>query len=175
MQNWLFQHADFNPELTHFLDGDAKDLILETSRYEKLIADVGGIDLQLLGIGENGHIGFNEPSSSLASRTRIKTLTKTTLEANKIYFKDIKKMPLYSLTMGVGTILDSRQCVLLATGSKKASAVAQMIEGPVTATCPASALQFHPNTLVILDDQAARELKMRDYYEYVHPGINNVT
>jgi glucosamine-6-phosphate deaminase len=175
MQNWLFQHADFNPELTHFLDGDAKDLILETSRYEKLIADVGGIDLQLLGIGENGHIGFNEPSSSLASRTRIKTLTKTTLEANKIHFKDIKKMPLYSLTMGVGTILDSRQCVLLATGSKKASAVAQMIEGPVTATCPASALQFHPNTLVILDDQAARDLKMRDYYEYVHPGINNVT
>ena len=84
-------------------------------------------------------------------------------------------MPLCSLTMGVGTILDSRQCLLLATGSRKAPAVAQMVEGPVTATCPASALQLHPNTLVILDDQAARDLKMRDYYEYVHSGVSNVT
>jgi glucosamine-6-phosphate deaminase len=175
MQNYLFSHADFDPALTHFLAGDAKDLVLESSRYEQLIIDVGGIDLQLLGLGENGHIGFNEPSSSLASRTRIKTLTKTTLEANKINFKNIDKMPLCSLTMGVGTILDSRQCLLLATGSRKAPAVAQMVEGPVTATCPASALQLHPNTLVILDDQAARDLKMRDYYEYVHSGVSNVT
>ena len=175
MQECLFSHVDLQPERTHLPKGDTGDDDAEAQRYEDLIASVGGIDLQLLGIGQNGHIGFNEPSSSLASRTRVKTLTASTHVANAPYFDTPEQMPKLALTMGVGTILESRECVLLATGANKADAVAAMVEGPVTASCPASVLQFHRKVTVILDQDAASKLMMRDYYQYVHPENGDET
>jgi len=169
MQAELFGQADFAPQNTHLPHGDAPDPAAESLRYEALIADKGGIDLQLLGIGPNGHIGFNEPSSSLASRTRVKTLTQTTLQANQTYFDQGEQPPRYAITMGIGTILEARAVVLLATGAGKAQAVAEMIEGPLTAACPASSLQMHPQVTVVLDQAAAAALKHRDYYHTVHP------
>lgn len=169
MRDCLFSHVDFRAENTQLPRGDAVDVDAEAQDYEARIAQAGGIDLQLLGIGQNGHIGFNEPSSSLTSRTRIKTLTASTHGANAQYFPTPDQMPKYALTMGVGTILDSRECLLLATGASKAAAVAAMVEGPVTASCPASALQFHQRATVILDQEAASGLKLRNYYQYVHP------
>ncbi|MBL9055296.1 MAG: glucosamine-6-phosphate deaminase [Rhodobacteraceae bacterium] len=169
MRECLFSKVDFSAENTHLPRGDATDLEAEARDYEARIAKAGGIDLQLLGIGQNGHIGFNEPSSSLASRTRIKTRTASTHSANACYFASPDQMPKYALTMGVGTILDSRECLLLATGPAKAAAVAAMVEGPVSASCPASVLQFHQHATVILDRAAATDLKLLDYYHYVHP------
>ena len=132
--------------------------------------EAGGISLQLLGIGRNGHIGFNEPTSSLGSRTRVKTLTETTRQSNRQYFSSDEDTPRYAITMGIGTILAARECLLLATGADKAHAVADMIEGPVSAICPASALQSHPNATVILDRDASAKLRLRDYYHHVHPN-----
>lgn len=169
MRSCLFSQIDLRPENIHLPRGDAPDPLAEAQRYEDQITRSGGIDLQLLGIGRNGHIGFNEPSSSLASRTRVKTLTASTHGANAGYFPTPDQMPKTALTMGVGTILDSRECLLLATGSEKAEAVLGMVEGPVTASCPASALQFHRKVTVVLDRDAAQDLKMREYYDYVHP------
>lgn len=169
MRDCLFSRVDLSPEKTHLPRGDAADPETEALRYEAAIAQAGGIDLQLLGLGQNGHIGFNEPSSSLASRTRIKTLTVSTREANARYFDDPDDIPRKALTMGVGTILDSRACLLLATGPDKADAAARMVEGPVSASCPASVLQFHPKVTVVLDEDAAARLTMRAYYDHVHP------
>jgi glucosamine-6-phosphate deaminase len=175
MYNFLFSRIDLDSTLTHLPRGDTPDSDAEAARYENDIKAKGGIDLQLLGIGENGHIGFNEPSSSLASQTRVKTLTKTTVRANTRYFDGAKEMPRLAITMGVGTILESRECLVLATGTHKSSAVAAMIEGAVSASCPASALQFHRKVTVVLDDQAASSLKHREYYETVHPqGTSDV-
>jgi glucosamine-6-phosphate deaminase len=129
--------------------------------YEAEIKKAGGIDDQILGIGRNGHIGFNEPSSSLASRTRLVVLTDETLMVN---WGTTEGVPRYALTMGVGTILEAKRCILLATGEKKANAVANCIEGPVSTSCPASALQLHQNTIIILDESAASKLKRRSYY-----------
>ncbi|MCA0997113.1 glucosamine-6-phosphate deaminase [Alloyangia pacifica] len=150
--------------------GDAPDPAEEARRYEAEIAAEGGIDLQLLGIGANGHIGFNEPTSSLASRTRIKTLTRGTVEANRRFFGPDEQVPSLAITIGIGTILESREALLLATGGAKAEAVAAMVEGPLSAACPASALQMHPRATVICDEEAAARLQLRDYYETVHPG-----
>ncbi len=166
----LFDHIDIAPARTHLPRGDAADVLAEADRYEALIAATGGIDLQLLGIGRNGHIGFNEPTSSLASRTRVKTLTEDTRRANRRFFDSFDDTPRYALTMGVATILESRFCVLLATGSAKADAVAAMVEGPVSAACPASALQLHRNVTVVLDRDAAAGLRLTSYYHHVHPG-----
>jgi glucosamine-6-phosphate deaminase len=170
MQENLFSKLDFDPRNTHLPRGDAADPDAEAQRYEALIAQAGGIDLQLLGIGRNGHIGFNEPSSSLASRTRVKTLTAATHDANRQYFDTPDQLPKCALTMGVGTILDSHECLLIATGDDKADAVAKMVEGPITASCPASALQFHRHVTVVLDEQAASQLQLRAYYSHVHPN-----
>lgn len=164
MQENLFSKVDIDPENTHLLRGDIPDPEQVSLRYEALIKEVGGIDLQLLGIGRNGHIGFNEPSSSLTSRTRLKTLAKSTHDANLQYFEGADQMPKCAMTMGVGTILDSRECLLVAIGEHKAKAVADMVEGPVTASCPASALQFHQNMTVLIDSDAAAKLQMRTYY-----------
>lgn len=150
--------------------GDAADPDAEAAAYDAAIAAAGGIDLQLLGIGANGHIGFNEPTSSLRSRTRVKTLTLTTLEANARFFGPAEIVPRFAITMGIGTILEARSVVLLATGGGKADAVAAMVEGPVSARWPASALQFHPRCTVICDEEAAAKLELRSYYETVHPG-----
>ena len=135
--------------------------------YEERIAECGGIDLQILGIGLDGHIGGNEPASSLGSRTRIKTISKKTLDKNSKHFDLVEEVPIYSITMGVGTILEARKALLLASGSNKASVIAAAIEGPVTSMITASALQLHHHSMCILDQDAAAELKLKDYYEWV--------
>ncbi|MGU3575272.1 glucosamine-6-phosphate deaminase [Brucellaceae bacterium C25G] len=169
MRDILFNHINIDQSRTHLPHGMPNNLDDEAEAYERKITDAGGISLQLLGIGKNGHIGFNEPSSSLASRTRVKTLTDTTRNANRQYFPDGEETPRFALTMGIGTILDARECLLIATGSDKAQAVANMIEGPVSAACPASALQFHRHATIITDREAAAELRLTDYYQHVHP------
>ena len=137
--------------------------------YEAAIVDAGGIDIQVLGIGKDGHIGFNEPSSSLGSRTRIKTLTQSTLEANAPHFGGtVEAVPKMAITMGVGTIMEAKQCLLLASGESKAEAIAHAVEGPITSEVPASVLQMHPRTVVIIDEAAASQLKRVDYYKQVY-------
>ena len=168
MAESLFGPLNLAPSQTHLPIGDAPDPDGEAQRYDQLISSLGGIDLQLLGIGQNGHIGFNEPSSSLGSRTRVKTLTRSTRSANEPYFEPGEQVPTLAITMGIGTILDSQECLLLATGGAKAAAVAQMVEGAVSASCPASALQFHARVTVVLDQDAAADLKNKDYYNFVH-------
>ena len=170
MREHLFDHTDIDLANTHLPRGDAADPAQEAEAYERRIDAAGGIDLQLLGIGRNGHIGFNEPTSSLNSATRIKTLTASTREANRPYFATGETMPKYALTMGIGSILAARSCLLLATGAAKAEAVAQAVEGAVSAACPASALQFHRHATLVLDAEAASGLKLVEYYHHVHPG-----
>ena len=164
----LFQHVNISIKNVHIPDGLAKDVPAACDHYEQKILAAGGIDLQLLGIGTSGHIGFNEPTSSLASRTRIKTLTPQTRSDNARFFESENEVPFHVITMGIGTILESRHCVLLAFGSKKARAIAEAVEGPITAMNPASALQLHPKVTVILDEEAAADLKMKDYYRWVY-------
>lgn len=169
MRDILFQHIDIDPSHTHLPHGMPQSLEAEAEDYEAKISAAGGISLQLLGIGKNGHIGFNEPSSSLASRTRVKTLTESTRAANRQYFPENEETPRFALTMGIGTILDAHECLLIATGADKAQAVAEMIEGPVSAACPASALQFHRHATIITDREAASQLRLTGYYQHVHP------
>tara|TARA_B110000093_G_scaffold116664_1_gene124959 strand:- start:274 stop:1014 length:741 start_codon:yes stop_codon:yes gene_type:complete len=174
MQEHLFSKTDIDTDTTYLPRGDAPDPHQEATSYETMIKSVGGIDLQLLGIGKNGHIGFNEPSSSLASRTRVKTLSVGTIEANRQYFQGDGQFPKMAITMGVETIMSSRECIVVATGADKSEAIAKMVEGPVSASCPASVLQFHQNVTVLIDEQAAGALQMRAYYQQVHPrGYNN--
>jgi glucosamine-6-phosphate deaminase len=135
-------------------------------RYEALIAAAGGVDLQVLGIGRTGHIGFNEPGSSLASRTRVKTLTEQTRADNARFFDTPDQVPRHCLTQGLGTILDARHLVLLAFGEAKAAAVAGAVEGPVSSSLPGSAIQLHPYVTVIVDDAAAARLAYADYYRF---------
>lgn len=157
----------FDPMRVHVPNGAAPDLAAACEEYEDAISHAGGVDLQLLGIGSNGHIGFNEPSSSFGSRTRVKTLAPATREANARFFDSLDEVPVHCLTQGLGTILDARTLLLVATGEGKAEAVSKMIEGPVSSMCPASALQLHPNAIVVIDDLAASRLELRDYYEHV--------
>lgn len=135
--------------------------------YEAAIRGAGGIDLQILGIGRDGHIGFNEPASSLGSRTRPKTLSRTTIDDNRRDFSPGEEMPTSAITMGIGTILEARRIVLLASGSAKAKAVAKAIEGPITASVSASALQLHPDVTFLIDEDAATGLAQTDYYRRV--------
>ena len=163
----LFRHVNIRPENVHIPDGLASDVPAFCADYEARIRAVGGIDLQLLGIGSDGHIGFNEPSSSLASRTRIKTLTQRTRADNARFFASADEVPSHVITMGIGTIMEARTNLLLAFGAQKAQALAEAAEGPVTAMNPASALQLHPDTRVCLDEAAATQLKRADYYRWV--------
>lgn len=150
-------------------DGTAEDLPGACAAYDAALTEAGGVDLQLLGIGTDGHIGFNEPCSSLASRTRIKTLTEQTRVDNARFFDgDIDQVPHHVLTQGIGTILEARHLVLLATGEGKADAVAATVEGPVAAVCPASALQLHPHATVVVDEAAASKLKLADYFRHTY-------
>lgn len=169
MDQAFFDRIDIDPARTHLPRGDAPDAMAEAARYEDAISRAGGIDLQLLGLGRNGHIGFNEPTSSLGSRSRVKTLTRQTRDANSRFFGPDETVPQFAITMGIATILDARHCVLIATGSEKARAVAAMVEGPLAAICPASALQMHPRATVILDSDAAAGLRLKNYYRHVHP------
>jgi glucosamine-6-phosphate deaminase len=145
-------------------DGEAEDIPAEAARYEAAIAEAGGVDVQLLGIGTDGHLGFNEPGSSLASRTRVKTLTRQTRTDNARFFDSADDVPRHVITQGLGTILDAGHLVLIATGEGKADAVAAAAEGPVSAFCPASILQLHPRATVVVDEAAASKLRLADYY-----------
>lgn len=168
MQRELFEHIDIDPGSTFLPEcGVGEDPLAIGPAYEALIRSRGGIDLQILGIGQNGHIGFNEPASSLRSRTRVKTLTRDTVEANRKYFDDPLKQPRTAITMGIGSIMEARQVLLLATGASKAEAVRQAVEGPVAAMCPASMLQMHETVTVLLDREAASRLELHDYFEWV--------
>jgi glucosamine-6-phosphate deaminase len=164
----LFDHVNIPKKNVNIPFGTAKNIPESCNRYERKIRAAGGVDLQVLGVGIEGHIGFNESTSSLASRTRIKTLTEETRKANAMFFGSYDEVPHHVLTMGVGTIMESRQCLLLAFGEKKARAVAAMAEGPITSLVPASALQMHPNVIVCVDDAAASRLKKADYYRWTY-------
>lgn len=168
MQEMLFDHVDIPLERTHVPNGMAENIEEECVSYEATIAAAGGIDLQVLGIGSDGHIGFNEQGSSLASRTRIKTLTPQTLKDNARFFGSADEVPHHVITMGIGTILEAKRIVMLAFGSGKADAIAGMVEGPITASNPASALQMHEKTHVFLDEGAAEKLERNDYYRWVY-------
>ncbi len=156
-ENFL-NHINIDKRFTHIPHGMAKDATAFCEWYEQRIKEVGGIDIQVLGIGGNGHIAFNEPGSSLGSRTRIKTLTKKTRDDNARFFEKMDDVPKYAITMGVGTIMDSKEIILLANGSNKSDAVKSAVEGPVTAMCPASIVQMHREVYVLLDKDAASKL-----------------
>lgn len=156
----LFKHVNIPMSATHLPNGNAPDLDAMCEEYEMMMDKVGGVDVQVLGIGRNGHIGFNEPGSSLASRTRKVKLTKSTKEANGPYFKAPDKMPDYAITMGIGTILEAKKIILMACGDTKVDAIAAALEGPVSVTCPASALQLHPDVTWVVTKDAATGLKM---------------
>ena len=159
------------PALVHVPDGTATDVVAACAAYEQRIREVGPVDLQILGIGSNGHIGFNEPTSSFASRTRIKTLAPKTRADNARFFASADEVPTHCLTQGLGTILDAHALVLVAQGEKKADAVAKMVEGPVTSMCPATALQLHGDATVLVDQAAASRLTLTDYYNYTYANL----
>ena len=167
MNEQLFNHVDINKDNTHVPPGDAINPLVACNEYEQKIAASGGVDVQLLGIGRNGHIGFNEPSSGLTSRTRVKTLTKATIDDNARFFDEGEYQPHLSITMGIGTILEAKKVVLLATGESKADAVQAMVEGPLMAKCPASALQMHKDAVIIIDKAAASKLEDLAFYQHI--------
>jgi glucosamine-6-phosphate deaminase len=156
------------PENVHGPDGTAGDIPAACRAYEEAIAAAGGVDLQLLGVGTDGHLAFNEPGSSFASRTRIKSLIEQTRRDNARFFNSLAEVPHHVLTQGLGTIMEARHVILLATGAQKAQAVRDFVEGPVSAICPASVLQFHPHATVLLDEAAASALKLADFYRHTY-------
>ena len=168
MQENLFSSINLPAERIHIPDGLTSDIPSHCAAYEKSIEHSGGIDVQVLGIGSDGHVGFNEPTSSLASRTRIKTLTPRTRSDNAHYFESENDVPHHVITMGIGTIMDARDILLLAFGESKADAVAGAVEGPVTAGNPASILQMHPRAKIYLDEKSAAKLARGDYYRWVY-------
>jgi glucosamine-6-phosphate deaminase len=170
MQENLFNHININPKNIFIPPSMPDNIEKECRLYEEMIKKKGGIDLQLLGIGQEGQIGFKEPSSSLQDRTRVKTLTEETLRDNFGSYKG----PRFTLTMGIGTIMEAREIILVALGEEKARPIADAVEGPVTASCPASALQFHPLAKIIIDEEAGSLLKRKDYYEWVWEHKNEV-
>ena len=167
MHTNFFSKVNVSPEAIHIPDGTVDDIPRFCEEYEEAIRRAGGVDLQVLGLGTDAHIGFNEPTSSLASRTRIKTLDNSTVEANRPHFGG-GTVPRHVITMGVETILEARHCIMLAFGTSKARAVARMAEGPLTSMAPASALQMHPHVTTLIDEEAATDLSMRDYYKSVY-------
>lgn len=168
MQENLFAHVNVDPRNIHIPDGTIRgDYDRYCASYEEAIRTAGGIDLQLLGIGRNGHVGFNEPTSSIGSRTRLKVLSQETMDDNSKFFAPGEESPRCAITMGIGTILEARKILLLATGQAKSAAIAKSIEGPITSAVSASALQLHPDVTFIIDDAAASQLTQRDYYHRV--------
>jgi len=168
MHQNFFAHVNVTPGNIHIPDGSIKGNYHEyCASYEQAIRDSGGIDLQILGIGRNGHVGFNEPTSSLGSRTRLKVLSKETIEDNRKFFAAEEEIPQCAITMGIGTILEAKRILLLANGSSKATAIAKPIEGRLTASVTASALQPHGDVTFIVDQEAGAQLKQREYYQRV--------
>ena len=164
----VFRHVNVPRENIRIPNGLTADVAAECAAYEAAIRAAGGIDLQVLGIGTDGHIGFNEPSSSLASRTRIKTLTARTRSDNARFFGSAGEVPIHVITMGVGTIMDARQVLMLAFGERKAKAIADAVEGPIMAMNPASILQMHPVAKCLIDEPAASMLARIEYYRWVY-------
>jgi len=168
MRENFFAHVNVDAGNIHIPDGAIKGNYQQyCASYEEVIRNAGGIDLQILGIGRNGHIGFNEPTSSLGSRTRLKVLSKETIQDNRKFFASQDEIPQCAITMGIGTILESKRILLLASGSPKAAAIAKAIEGPLTASVTASALQLHSDVTFIIDREAGAELKQQEYYQRV--------
>jgi len=167
MDQNLFNHINIDHRNTFLPDGMATDMKAACLRYEETILEFGGIDLQLLGIGADGHIGFNESLSALRSRTRDKALAPSTIAVNSTLFANPAEMPKRAITMGVGTILDARTIILLVTGSTKAEILAKAVEGPITSMVSASALQLHPKCRVVVDEHAAVRLEAQDYYRWI--------
>jgi glucosamine-6-phosphate deaminase len=167
MNEHLFRHVNIDPRNTHLPNGQASDLDAECRSYEAAMARFGGIDLQLLGIGQAGHIGFNEPLSALGSRTRVKALAPLTLKQNAESFGGEGKVPRRAITMGVGTILECRRGLLLATGAEKAEIIAKAVEGPITSMISATALQLHAHCTVVVDEAAASRLEGSEYYRRI--------
>ena len=160
----FFSHIDINPANVNMLNGNASDLEAECAAYEAKMKAVGGVDLFLGGIGADGHIAFNEPGSSLSSRTRIKTLTQDTIIANSRFFdNDVNKVPKTSVTVGVGTILDAKEVLIMVNGHNKARALAQVVEGSINQMWTITALQLHPKGIIVCDEMAAYELKVGTY------------
>ncbi|MEA4943765.1 MAG: glucosamine-6-phosphate deaminase [Propionicimonas sp.] len=160
-----------DPARVHVPDGFAADLEAAGPAYEAAIRAAGGVDIQFLGVGSNGHIGFNEPTSSLTSRTRIKTLAPRTREDNARFFASIDEVPRHCMTQGLGTIMDARNVVLMATGENKAAAIAAVVEGPVTAMWPGSVLQLHQHATIVVDEAAAAGLALHDYYQETYANL----
>ena len=161
----IASRVDFAPGAVQGPDGLAEDVVAACTRYEAAIAEAGGVDLQILGIGSDGHVGFNEPGSSLASRTRIKTLTEQTRTDNARFFGgDVDQVPRHCLTQGLATVMSARHIVLIATGRAKAEAIHQLVEGPVSAMWPATILQHHPHVSVLVDPAAAGRLQLADFF-----------
>lgn len=158
MNRHLFNHVDIHPDNIHMPDGNAIHLASECASYEQRINDIGPVDLQLLGIGHNGHIGFNEPGSYLVGSTHVVTLVEQTRRANARFFPSIAEVPAQAITMGVASILKARQMLLVARGADKAEIVHRALTGPITTECPASLLQCHPHVVVLLDREAGRLL-----------------
>lgn len=167
MNRHLFHQVNLDLRNTNLPNGMAADLDAECGEYEQKIKRCGGIDLQLLGLGQAGHIGFNEPLSALRSRTRVKALSPITIAQNAPLFDGPENVPRRAITMGVGTILECGRCLLLATGSSKADVIAKAVEGPITSMISATALQLHARCTVVLDEAAASKLQAADYYRWI--------
>ncbi len=171
----LFDHIDINPKNVHILNGNAEDLKAECAHYEQMIQEAGGIDLFIGGIGPDGHIAFNEPGSSLTSRTREKTLTTDTIIANSRFFdNDVNKVPKYALTVGVGTVMDAREVMILVNGHHKASALQAAVEGAVTQWWTISALQMHQHGIIVADEAACENLRVGTYRYFKDIEKNNL-
>lgn len=167
MHENLFNHINVPADRVHVPSGTEADHEAFCARYEEMITEAGGIDCQVLGIGSDGHIAFNEPGSSLGSRTRMVTLTEQTLEDNARFFENRDDVPRHAISMGVATIMEARKCVMVVNGANKAEAFAAAAEGPVTCMITAGALQYHPDTVCFLDEAAAGNLSLADYYKWI--------
>lgn len=174
IERTVIEPMKMNPDLVCVPNGYTSDLEGAAAEYDQAIKDAGGVDVQILGIGTNGHIGFNEPTSSLASRTRPKTLTKQTRDDNARFFDNPEEVPTHCVTQGLGTIMDARCCVLVATGEHKADAIRDMVEGPVSAACPGSVLQFHEHATIVIDEAAASKLRYADYFRHVEENLSKI-
>jgi len=170
----LFKHINVSPQNIHIPNGIVKDVDAHCEWYEQQIKKAGGIDVQILGIGSDGHIAFNEPGASLASRTHVEALAESTINDNARFFKRKEDVPRFAITMGVATILEAKHCILLANGEGKADAIAKCVEGSITSQITSSALQMHPKTTVIIDEDAASKLERIEHYKWVYENRKNI-
>jgi len=174
MKENFFRHTNIKMENIFRLEGKPPDIETHCQEYEEKIKSYGGIDIQMLGIGRNGHIGFNEPGSSLSSRTRVKTLAEETIRDNARFFTEGQEVPRFCLTMGIGTVMEAKIIILLASGKGKSDAIKSCVEGAVTASVPASALQLHPRVKILVDEEAGSLLTNKDYFRWVFKNKGRV-